>query len=154
MGRIHCSWTSQRHITSRLSTLVVKWWQTILNYMIKGVIHLLKLSKYKKFINYTEGFEIQFGFITPGHGMKGKQTDEELETTTKRSGVYINLWLKCKPKSKKRASPDGTSGDSSQSKQQNSLLEMMNEVDVTVRKSIYACWAHNSKVWFPWHSTW
>lgn len=75
-------------------------------------VETLKSELCEKFSKYTDGYEIQFGFITPGHGMKGKQ--EKMDTDEKLKLMYdihskkkrINLWLKCKPKSKKRPSPE------------------------------------------------
>ena len=105
---------------------------------------------------FAEGYETQFGYITPGHGMKGKQekvtTDEQLaamyENHKKRKRIL--LWLKCIPNSKKRASSDS---DGPQSKRHASLVNMMNEVDELVGKlkekhgEKYTpvqlnCWAH------------
>lgn len=122
-------------------------------------VEVLKAELCNKFKDYTEGLETLFGFIAPGHGMKGKQekmdTDKELETmySIHQKKRRINLWLKCKPKSKKRASPDDTLGESSQSKRQNSFLDRMNEVDdiVSELKEKHGekftpvqlnCWAH------------
>lgn len=88
--------------------------------------------------------------------MKGKQerliADEDLKVMYRvhSNKKRINLWLKCKTKSKKRASPDS---ETSQSKRQASLLNTMNEVDDIVGKlkkkhgdkftpvQLY-CWAH------------
>lgn len=122
-------------------------------------VEVFKTELREKFIEYIDGFETQFGFIIPGHGMKGKQekidTDKELEAmyNTHKKKKRINLWLKCKPKSKKTASPDS---DTSQSKRQNSLISTMTEVDDIVTKlkekheekftSVQLnCWAHYDK---------
>ena len=87
-----------------------------------------------QFSEYTDGYEIQFGYFTPGHRKKGKQekivTDEELAEMYKKT-KRILLWLKCKPKAK--ASSDS---DSSLSKRQSashaSLVNMMSEIDSIV----------------------
>jgi len=116
-------------------------------------VEALKTQLSEKF---AEGYETQFGYITPGHGMKGKQekvtTDEQLaamyENHKKRKRIL--LWLKCIPNSKKRASSDS---DGPQSKRHASLVNMMNEVDELVGKlkekhsEKYTpvqlnCWAH------------
>ena len=70
--------------------------------------------------------------------MKGKQetisTDEELATMYEKhkKRKCVLLWLKCKPRSNKRASPD--SADDPQSKRHASLLNMMSDVDDIVTK--------------------
>ena len=118
----------------------------------------LKTKLCEQFSKYTEGYDTQFGYIVPGHGMKGKQetisTDEELATMYEKykKRKRILFWLKCKPRSNKRASPD--SADVPQSKRHASLLNMMSDVDdniVTKLKEKHGekytpvqlnCWAH------------
>ena len=84
----------------------------------------LKTKLCEQFSEYTEGCETQFGYVVPGHGMKGKQekisTDEQLAVMYEKhkKKKRILLWLKCIPKSKKRAS---TQGDAPQSKRHASL---------------------------------
>ena len=116
----------------------------------------LKTKLCEQFSEYTEGCETQFGYVVPGHGMKGKQekisTDEQLAVMYEKhkKKKRILLWLKCIPKSKKRAS---TQGDAPQSKRHASFLNMMSEVDDIVSKlkekhgEKYTpvqlnCWAH------------
>ena len=36
-------------------------------------VETLKIDLVNKFSQYTEGHETEFGYIIPGHGMKGKQ---------------------------------------------------------------------------------
>lgn len=122
-------------------------------------VETLKAELCQKFIEYTEGYDTQFGFIIPGHGIKGKQEqlnkDKELETmyNIHQKKKRILFWLKCKPKSKKRASPECTSGDTPKSKRQTALINTMNEVDEIVSKLKEKhgekftplqlnCWAH------------
>lgn len=87
----------------------------------------LKTKLCEQFSEYTESCETQFGYVVPGHGMKGKQekisTDEELAVMYEKhkKKKRILLWLKCIPKSK-RAS---TQGDAPQSKHHGSFLNMM-----------------------------
>ena len=103
---------------------------------------------------------IQFGYIIPGHGIKGKQegvgNDEELASmyeTHQKKETYtcILLWPKCIPRSKKRMTSD--SADIPQSKRHTSLLNMMRVVDIIVSKLKekhgekytpvqLSCWAH------------
>ena len=62
----------------------------------------LKNEVCKQVSKYIEGYDTQFGYITPGHGMKGKQ--EKLDTDAELAALYskhqkrkrILLWLKCK----------------------------------------------------------
>ena len=69
--------------------------------------------------------------------MKGKQdkitTDGQLAVMYEKHKVKecILLWLKCMPKSKKRAN---TQGDAPQAKHHTSFLSMMSEVDKIVSK--------------------
>ena len=69
----------------------------------------LKAKLCDQFSEYTEGCETQFGYELPGHGMKGKQEkitmDEQLAVMYEKhkKKKRILLWLKCMPKSKKRA---------------------------------------------------
>ena len=110
---------------------------------------------------HTEGYEILFGYITPGHGMKGKQetisTDEELVSMydLHKKRKRILLWLKCKSKSVKRSLVCGPN-DAPPGKRSNSqvgLLNMMSGVDSILDKlkekhgqkytSVQLnCWAH------------
>ena len=68
----------------------------------------LKAKVCEQFSKYTEGYDTQFGYILPGHGMRGKQetvdTDEELPTMYERfqKRKHFLLWLKCKRRSTKR----------------------------------------------------
>ena len=122
-------------------------------------VEKLKTQLSDQFSEYTEGYETQFGYVTPGHGMKGKQekvlTDEQLavmyENHKRRKRIL--LWLKCVPRaqSKKRASPESDAPQSS--KRHAALLTMMGEVDTLVGKlkakhgEKYTpvqlnCWAH------------
>ena len=113
-------------------------------------VDTLKAELCESFSDYVDGYDTNFGFIVPGHGMKGKQ--EKLDTNEELKNMYIlhqkkkriSFWLKCRPKSKKRASPDC---ETSQSKRQNSLVGIMCEVDEIVTKlkekhgteKIYTC---------------
>ena len=128
----------------------------------KKTTHQWKSSRQNyvsSFFKYTGGYDTQFGYIIPGHGIKGKQekidTDEELvamyEKHQKRKRIL--LWLKCKPRSKKRTSSYSDSAETPQSKRHTSLLNMMGEVDTIVSKlkerhgEKYTpvqlnCWAH------------
>ena len=98
----------------------------------------LKAKVCELFSKYTEGYDTQFGYIVPGHGMKGKQekidTDEELAAMYKKyqKRKRILLWLKRKSRPNKRASSDST--DAPQSKRHTSLLNMMSDVDNIVTK--------------------
>ena len=63
----------------------------------------------EEFADLIQGNNIQFGYIVPGHGMKGKQRPiESPEDLTMMSNEYkgkrcILLWMKCqKPKATKR----------------------------------------------------
>lgn len=108
---------------------------------------------------FTTGCETTLGYITPGHGMKGKQvklsTDDELVNMydTHKKKKRILLWLKCKSKSTTKRVFESDKGDLPQNKRQASLLTMMNEVDTIVTKlrDIHGkkftpvqlnCWAH------------
>jgi hypothetical protein len=97
----------------------------------------LKVKVCEQFSKYIEGYDTEFGYIVPGHGKNGKQanidTDEELAATyekTKKSKQVI-LWLKCKPRSKKRVASG--SSDAPQSKRQAALVSM-SDVDNIVTK--------------------
>lgn len=117
----------------------------------------LKKKLTELYSQYTDNYEILFGYIHPGHGMKGKQepvcSDEELEAMYQlhKKRKRILLWLKCKPVSRKRNSSDPT--DAPPSKRQASFHNMMNEVSTTVDKLKEKhgekynplqlnCWAH------------
>ena len=108
--------------------------------------------------SHTDGFEIQFSFISPGHGTKGKQikvdTDEDLKSMyvqhQRKKRIYF--WIKCKPKSGKRSAGDFT-GEAPQAKRHTALVEMMTEVDTIVQQLKdkhgqkfsdvqFSCWAH------------
>ena len=97
----------------------------------------LKTTLCEQFSEYIESCETQFGYVVPGHGMKGKE--EKISTGEQLAVMYekhkkkkrILLWLKCIPKSKKRAS---TQGDAHQSKRHASFLNMMSEVNDIVSK--------------------
>ncbi|MBA4719390.1 MAG: hypothetical protein HRO68_09965 [Nitrosopumilus sp.] len=116
----------------------------------------MKAELCQKFNVHTDGYETQFGFIFPGHGMKGKQekldTDEDLKNMyhTHQKKRQVSFWLKCKSKAKKRS---GDSNDTPQSKRQSDLVNTMVEVGGTIDKlkEIHGdkysdlqlnCWAH------------
>ena len=100
-------------------------------------VEALKTKLCEQFLEYTEGCDTQFGYISPGHGMKGKQekvdTDEVLAAMydKHKERKHIFLWLKCKRKTaKKRACPESASPPSKrQSAAHASLVNMMSEVD-------------------------
>lgn len=119
----------------------------------------LKHKFLELFTKYTEDYDTQFGYIAPGHGMKGKQ--ETISSSEELASMYefhkkkkrIMFWLKCKaPRATKRSSND-SSADAPPSKRQSSIVTMMCEVDTIVKQlkdkhgSKYTpvqlnCWAH------------
>lgn len=129
------------------------------NFMLPKYASVEELKKKlnELYSTYTDGYEIAFGYIAPGHGMKGKlevvACDNELAAMYELHKLKkrILLWLKCKPPSTKRSSSDPV--DAPPSKRQASLQGMMNEVSTIVDKLTekhgekYShlqlnCWAH------------
>ena len=122
-------------------------------------VKVLKEEIVGKIVQYVNGLDTQFGFISPGHGMKGKQeridVDQDLEVmyNVHQKKKRIFLWIKCKPASKKRSNPESASSNAPQSKRQNSLVTTMSEVEDIASKlkekhgekftSLQLnCWAH------------
>ena len=99
---------------------------------------ILKSKLCDTFSEYTEGYDTLFGYITPGHGMKGKQ--EKITTDVELSEMYkvhkkkkrVMLWLKCKPKIVARKRAEHPESDVPSSKRQNpahtSLIDVMSAV--------------------------
>ncbi len=87
------------------------------------------------FSEYTEGYDTLFGYITPGHGFKGKQ--EQITTDIDLSDMYeahkkrkrIMLWLKCKPARKRVEHPESNVPSSKrQNPAHTSLIDAMSAV--------------------------
>ena len=106
---------------------------------------------------YIDGYDMQLGYISPGHGMKGKQqsidSDEDLVAMYSiHQKKRISFWLKCKPpKSRKRSLSEPAVA--SQNKRQTALLDMMNGVEAIIDQLKlkhgakytpvqFNCWAH------------
>ena len=100
----------------------------------------LELSKLKCY----ECAEYQYGYICPGHGLKGKQkplvTNEDIDTMyCDCKGKNITLWVKCcwQHQRKHALSPSHTSNDTlPKSKRSNydTHLQRMSEVELIVDK--------------------
>ena len=124
-------------------------------------VDALKSKLCHTFSEYTEGYDTLFGYIPPGHGMKGKQ--EKITTDIELSDMYethkkkkrIMLWLKCRPTKKRVEHPESSVPSSKRpSPAHTSLIDVMSAVESIVDSlkekhgQRYTpvqlnCWAHN-----------
>ena len=90
------------------------------------------------FAEFVEGYDFDIGYITPGHGMRGKlmtlTSDDDVAVMYAefKHKKCILFWMKCQAKSRKRASSNTT--DCPTAKRSGSMydatLKKMHEVDV------------------------
>lgn len=83
-----------------------------------------------KFAKYLSSMDHQFGYLSRGHGFKGKQnalsTDDDLMSMyTEYSGMKsITMWLKLKPTRKRHSTSGASDADIPQAKRANRTEEI------------------------------